>query len=277
MAYQPPKPLWKFGWAGYCASAILGALVLALACGVDVRFWIFSKVTSLLGIKALYWFVGSWLTSNGIYDFPFISANLGWRGAPFMRFSLVTMCLVLVALQVHPRRTRICRWIPVVAMGVLVPGLTYSVTRWFIPHYGSSTPASPTEIERAFTKWQCASGLLSIAVVALATRSVLNGLVTAGFVAGGTWLSLEADRASAIPPLAPLFTRVHPTMSWFIQLSWAWNPLLFAWLLVWAIRARRAVHPEYACQKCGYDVRRSPPGPCPECGAMPITTPAQPA
>lgn len=251
--WRPPKPLWSFGPRGWVLLPVAIGLAVVLFSGIDGRYHVLRAIQWSFGTDAMLWFVTVGL--------PFHAADAGMPPfglPPGARFGLVTLCLTLVAMAVHPKWFSGWVYLAVVALGFLAPPMQVQLSSWI------SRALAPGA---TLGEWQ---RLVALAVagimvmIATATvlwivsrsRPVLFFAVVTGIIAA--WLRAESwsDGWLLGPSAVPLA----------LLLDWAWNPALFGLLLWWAVQARRRWKPPWACTVCGYDLRGSLGGPCPECG-----------
>lgn len=248
------KPLLGFGWAGWLMLLPLIALVAVVLTGYDLRYRIQELVLECFGLDALFNF-----TNYGIVHTALVAGI--WPPEP--RFGPIALMIVLVALQVHPRRVGAIRLALVYALGVLGPALLF----WFMarPLRGwlVSTPAgSPGMLEIGGIAYLA----LASTVLWLAVRSwrvALLCLACLGLPVVVECIGLLAEFGDLPLSLANWSLTLRPSMGAVMHLS------LAAVLWTWAIHARLQVLPPHVCHTCGYDLRGSPSTPCPECGTPP--------
>ena len=239
------KPLLGFGPAGWALLAVAIALALVLITGYDLRFRIMKLICDTLGPQAVYDFV--------VYVIIFHGFN-SCSAPPGVEFGLISLCVLLVAMQVDPRRMGVTRWVIAFALGIATPPL--------IAYAEKSLRGAPFLAGGGGLGWgelYAFFGILTSVIVAWIMRSwiVLGGMIA--LFAGGTTIVWKVYGAA-------------PGTGWANNLAamafmWAWNPLLFALLMFIAVRARLDAWPTHACQSCGYDLRGIKTGVCPECGA----------
>ena len=254
---EAPKPLWRIGPAFWILLPIAIALALILLSGIDGRYYVLRTIQWLFGTDAMMWFVTVGLTFHAT-DFNALSFGV----PPEAHFGLVSLCLTLIAMGVHPRRFPIWTYLAIAATALALPpmqavgGARLSVLLF---------PGAPYGGWQTMVASAICSGVVALAagaVLWVLTRSlvILAFLVTTGALAA--WLNAEV--------LGNLYSSGwllgDSAMLYKSLLDWIWNPALFTLLLWWAIRARRAWKPAWACPACGYDLRNLSTPNCPECG-----------
>lgn len=238
---EPLPRLWGWSWRGWIALGVLGAMLAAMAGGVDLRFQI-QKLIHPLGWRAHNWFIGRYL-----WDQYWAAWSAG--------FGLVSLCWMLPALHVGPVRRRAWTYAALAAWALIGPALRH------IQFSAMTTPG--TWLSRllpsgpwpngAFAISIAMSYLPSLAIVWAATRSWRLALA----------LSLSAG-VMIVPTGHIVFTKLSNTQS--MMLAGATNAVLAGVVLAWAIRARKRGAPAHACRACGYDLTGLAIGVCPECG-----------
>lgn len=256
--YQPPKPLWHFGWRGWTLLPIAIGLAGVLIGGIDGRYYLFRAVQWLFGDDALMAFTD--------YSTLYL---LGLERPGSIGVGPISMCLVLLAISIHPRRFRWWEYAIPVACGLSAP-IASTLLCAFIQTTFAQVPGS-------FRVWTDVVITLALTLGALLplTRSRMATIALAAITLAGAGvraldaafaLSMMSNQGSWIddamdgPVLGLLTLAVH----------WLWLPSIALVLLGWAIRTRRRWKPPWACQSCGYDLRGTPAAPCPECGTPPV-------
>lgn len=251
--WRPPKPLWRFGWRGWALLPVAIALAVVLISGIDGRYYVLRTVQWLLGTDAMLRFVTAGL--------PFHAAELGMPPfglPPGARFGLLPLCFTLIAMGLHPRWFSIWAYLAVTVLGLLIPPIELEIQVRVSRAFGPGTVWGGSETYIALGVAGIVGLLATGIVLGLLTRSrvILVFVVVTGALAA--WLRAESWTGGLLlgASAAPLEA----------LLRWVWNPAPFTLLLWWAIGARRAWRPRWACQSCGYDLRGTSAGKCPECG-----------
>lgn len=261
--YQPPKPLWSMGWVGWSLLPIAIGLTIAWIGGVDAWYYILRSVQVLFGDEAL--------TPVTIYASLYF---LGLERPGSIGLGPISMCLLLVAISIHPRRFRWWEYAIPVACGLSAP-IAGTLLCALIQTVSGQIPGS-------FRVWTGEVVMLVLTLCALLplTRSRVATIALAAITLAGTVarafsaafvLSMTSTQDSWIAEAMYGPVLGLPTMA----IHWLWLPSIAVILLWWAIRARRRWKPEWACQSCGYDLRGSPTTPCPECGSRALESPSQ--
>jgi len=92
---------------------VAGALAWVLVSEYPLRDMVLAMIDRCCGIKRVYWFVSVFLPGHSIstvYTLP-----------PDPKFTLILMCVALVAMHVQPRRFRWWEYVVVVAWGLVCP------------------------------------------------------------------------------------------------------------------------------------------------------------
>jgi len=235
------KPLLGFGPAGWALLAVAASLLVVLITGYDLRFQVLHLVQYMYGDRAMYDFV--------IYIIIFHGFN-SCQAPPGIEFGLISLCGLLIAMQVDPRPMGVVRWLLACALGVGIPPL--------IPYAHKVAQGTPFLAGGAGLSWAEVH-----AVVSLLASLSLAWIMRSWIVLGGAAVLFTT---SAIIGTGQFSGSGWANSMGVELLMWLWNPLLFALLMFVAVRARLRLWPEYACQTCGYDLRGITAGVCPECG-----------
>ncbi len=278
--YQPPKPLWRFTWRGWCLLPILMALIWIAWTGYDLRYQLLSLVNQIFGHEYLFSFNSYWISMPSIF---LLNPSTNRPIIPYLFPTVYFALPMLLALAIHPRHTGL-RWPSLILAYALVAipcihgtqpwlrnalaihqSLPWSWTRW-------EWPINPvTILAHLCLLW------MSLRLLRAPTHGLYR-LSAAFFVAVAlawcmTWDHM-IERARFTPNLPASLWSFDAPLDLALRLAWhlAWLAL---WL-TWSIRARLHHLPPHACQACGYDRTGlpSPTSPCPECGTTPTTTPA---
>ncbi len=240
--------LWGWSWRGWAALVVLGAMLAAMARGVDLRYEL-QKLIMPLGWGVQAWFAGELLPSLRF------GAELGAAGP-------ITLCWMLAALHVSPARGRGMGYGALAVLCAALPWCWWKVSGEMMTakfSFGGLLPTAP---------W--VNG-------ALAINAVLSYLPVLGIVWGTTrsWrlaLSMLGAAAVLITPMGHVrFTRLTGEQS--LAYVAAVNLVLCSMMVWWGVRARRRARPAYLCRGCGYDLRGIVATVCPECG-KPLNVPA---
>ena len=240
------KPLLGFGWMGWVLLAIAGALVVVWVTGYDLQYQLLAITHALFG-------------DYGVYS---VSAYLIYQGIScthensLAQFSLWGLCASLIVLHIYPKRISLWRVIPLIVWAVSAPILNHSISRLIHNALPDSTSifvsvniAYATDYAIVCIMLWFMSRSLRVAVGV----SVLFG-VTIVFTVISTRYLLQFR-----PGWLVALERIYLL---------AWNPLLLAILLSWAIPARIRYNRWWLCFKCGYNMRDLESTTCPECGAI---------
>lgn len=240
--------LWGWSWRGWIALAVLGAILVAMARGVDLRFQL-QKLIMPLGWGVQAWFVGEFLPSLRF------GAEMGAVGP-------VTYCWMLLALHVSPIRGRGTIYAVLGMLSTALPWCWWKATAAMMAAkftFGGLLPTAPW-VNGGFAM----NGVLSYV-------PVLGVL----WAATGSWrlaLAMMGAAAALIMPSGHImFTRL--TSGQMLVYVVGVNAVLCSMLMWWGVRARRRVWPAHVCRGCGYDLRGIPGDVCPECGQL-ISAPA---
>ncbi len=250
------RPLLGFGWAGWVLLAIAILLSIFWAMGVDLRYQLLFVVHRVAGDHATYWLVSkvlTWHYVEVVAVFP-----------PDPDFGLVTLCLILVAIHIHPRRRRWWTYAALVAWAIVAPSLVvlvYDVRKalWGQHDIAIMTPSM-------------ARIVISAALVAQITRwwpiPLMMGVIGTCCLFNESAASQRLGWGTSVP-----LPEWMGDMMLSALIRWPYYPALIGLLLWWAIRARLAVPGEGHCD-CGYDMIGLTGPTCPECGT-PWPTPPE--
>lgn len=253
------KPLLGFGWAGYAASVILIAMIVAIAMGVDLRYELLKLVQTTLGDEIMIQFV----------------ARLPWVlfaiGDPTI--SVVTGIVILVICRIAPYRIGMITQLAAFALCVAWAFVAISFHRTN-PFYSIGTHifGSPQ------TGYNMAGFYFLEGMGTIAAALLLIWISRSWIVFAGISLALATQVVAAFWSTG-LVRGMHPDsvilFTFFDIGSYSWFSLAFdictiGSLLLWAILERRKAFPVHACKQCGYDLAGIPTeSPCPECGQKP--------
>ncbi len=225
------RPILGFGPAGWAAAALLAALVGAILLGVDLH----QELQRLLMFRGSY--------SPWVYYFQYVHLSQRYACYELPLFGVGTLLYLLPALHVSGVRRLAWRAAVVTAWCLVAP------TLWVSCELGGP-------INR-FIGWSFAHASPGL-LLGVASCSLLWLVTGSKFVAGATLL-----------PTVAAWIAIDQ-WNWFSThlnaVNPGWHGAMAAILLAWAIRSRRAQPPAWACLGCGYDLRGSPGGLCPECG-----------
>lgn len=255
------KPLLGFGWAGYTASAVLLALIVPVAAGVDLRYELLKLIQFTLGDEAMMFFVTRLPFPLFAIGFPTISVVTGIgvlvarRVAPY-RINVLTqlfsfaLCVVwaIVAVSYHASR-------PVVDLGTQIfgaPGRGYNMAGHHLLESSGSIAFALLII------WISRSWIVVVGLVLAFTAQLVTAYWSSNVQFG------------VLPEYVVAFRFFdHGAYMWF---GLAFDIFTIGPLLLWAILERRKPVPASACPGCAYDLAGlAPEAPCPECGRKPAS------
>ena len=238
--------------------------------GIDLRYHLIHWIGFNLGWQAAFSFVTYFLVGH---IFEINLALLGWFGwwqfvneAPNPGASLITMCAVLIALNLHPRRYSWWWAALFVVLGVLGPPFAWQTLRW------TSLP----------TTYALEAHNLALDVPVL----ILLILLTQSWLVAATYsvpIAISATHEIAFSLAWNSAPGTAPQWSDWISLptnliEWLWLIAFPTAMIRWALRARRQYFREQtnACLNCGYDLEGLSPETtqCPECGSNVQSVPA---
>lgn len=233
--------LWGWSWRGWVALLVLGAMLIAMARGVDLRHEI-QKLVMPLGWGVQAWFAGELLPALRF-------------GAELRAAGPITLCWMLLALHVAPIRWRGWTYATLALLCAVLPWCWWKTCAAMMAAkytFGGMLPTAP---------W--VNGVFAM-------NAVLSYLPVVGVVWAATrwWRLALAMMTAALVLIMPSghvrFTRL--SFDWMIAYTIGVNGVLCSMLAAWGWRARRRTQPEHVCRGCGYDLRGIGSGVCPECG-----------
>jgi hypothetical protein len=261
------KPLWKFTWRAWALVPVAIALLVVLLTGFDLQHQSLRLYHAIFGANATMNLVAFGMAPH-MLDMMWTQSNFGHHFAPpGAHLSLVTAMLSMIALAVHPIRGKVWHHALLIAMGLLIPPIAFSGVSWLqyavLHHPPKSHFLSSHEAD------EDAAHLLAAIACALLlwliTRSWRLSLVLALLLFIGALHEIEGMRNyQRHEPLLFAWDTAAPLGQVFL---WAFNPLIFACVLFWAIRARLRVIPDHCCGACGYDLSATHARACPERGS----------
>ncbi|KAA0214527.1 MAG: hypothetical protein DYG94_10355 [Leptolyngbya sp. PLA3] len=256
--WVPAKPLFRFGRAGWVLLAIAVPLAVILITGYDLQTLMLVGIHRYLGDRAMYWMVTCGMPFHAL-DTCFWEFGT-W---PSARFGLVSLCLTLVALGVHPKRFRWPTYAAVILLGVLGPPMTVQTMGWLSRGLGMN---AGTEYWDHFVPYFGSLILVTLATVLVLHFVTRDPLVVLFVLLAGTFGALMNSDVYAGNMEQSWLFGLNDTLLWMTY-GGLWNLCLFAVLLGWAVTARCRWRPPWGCQRCGYDLRGTRSERCPECGA----------
>jgi hypothetical protein len=241
---RPAKPLWGFGWAGWCLLPVAVALAWAYFSGYDLRHEMLRLITDRFGIRPVFWIVTR----------PLVHQNFGLTQPGLGLWSMV---YVLLAMRLYPGRLWAGWWAIMPVWAVCRAEVFY----WLMAGSGNA----------AFGPILTGLGIslapqLRALAYCLAIDLVLLGGLTRSWAVAGT--------AMVISLVSIVIWSNATTPAHILAASVAWHAVAAGALLWWAIRARMNLPRPHECQACRYDLRGSAGTVCPECGWSPAMTPA---
>lgn len=233
--------LWGWSWRGWVALAVLGAMLVAMARGVDLRFQL-QKMIMPLG-----WGVQSWFAGRFLSDQYWIAWGAG--------FGLISLCWMLAALHSGPVRWRGWAYAGLAAWAVAGPMVRFTLF--------SAMTSPGAWLARLVPNGSWPNGAFAISCAITHVPAV--GLVWA---ATRSWRLAAALLLASIVLIVPTghfsFTKFSNEQSMLVAAGT--NLVLAAIAFGWAIAARRRAWPAHVCRGCGYDLRGIRADVCPECG-----------
>lgn len=238
---REPKPLWRFGPAGWCALAAGIPLLVVAAAGFNPVFWAQSAV-----IDRWQW--------NGLAEFTAWGLVYPWmhlRGIAPGPFALMW---VLLAFGLSPRPVP-PHWAALLTLlCLLTPFLHYLI---------------------AVRNLLGINAILQ--TVHLGGPTSLNAIELLA-LAAALWRFTGSRRVGIAIALLSALCLVPWEIAWTRNLgAWDWTPLWDAtvalWhtgcaatVTAWGLAERRRFRRPSICRTCGYDLTGCNDGPCPECG-----------
>jgi len=249
------KPLLGFGWMGWVLLAIAGALVVVWVTGYDLQYQVLATIHALFGDQVL-WFISARFFAMHSFNAATTPPQTG--------FGLWGICAVCIAFWVYPRPLGWWRWLIPIAWGVIAPSVWWDMQR--INHRGMQYIGS-TDIMLTIIISLALMALIHWMILTLVTRSrtVAISIAVLGICTLVQPIAMNHYGLMSVPPWIS-------KPSWY--LAWAWNPILLAILLAWAIPARIRYNRWWLCSKCRYDLRDLDTTTCPECGMVNERIPA---
>jgi len=190
-------------------------------------------------------------------------------------FTVFSAWCIMVGAAVHPTRFGLWRDAIVLLVGLAAPTLWFVLLRVvaaMFPPPGIGFQSDPWMHAVSALLAQSTLAILGAIIVLILFRARVVALVIVFLGILGAWITIEYDWTLAGGELLLPKSTAWVAFAW---IGWLFHPAILAASLYWAISARRAHKPAWACQSCGYDLRGSPTTPCPECGSRALESPVE--
>jgi len=255
------KPLLGFGWMGWALLVLAGALVVVWVTGYDLQYQLFAVTHSLFGDEGVWSTYETliWLNWSTLNTYP-----LGIPGINMSHFGLWGVFATLIAFHVYPKKIRSHWWAAIVLWGSVSPLLMHQLIRYMRTLPENSYMHS---VDGRIVVPELCLFLAVMFLLGCSTKSkwVVFG-VGALVILSPTNIYFFSNAGSDMKPAWP-----RTLLGWYVL---AWNPLLLAVLLSWAIPARIRYNRWWLCFKCNYNMRNLETNTCPECGGVNERMPA---
>lgn len=251
-----PARLWRIGPAFWPLLPIAVALAAVYFTGCDLQTRLLEWTYALFDVDAVFFVVHRLIIPSG----------LAFGSPPLVpMFTVLTAWCILVGAAIHVRRFGRWRDVAMLAVGLAMPDAWLRLHGLFEgPFRGDPRmPQDPFVTAVATLSTQTIIAIAGALAAWLLFRARLVALVIIAAGMFGAWMTVEFNWTIAGGELL-----LSKSAAWiaFAWAGWLFNPAILAASIWWGVSARRAWKPDWACQRCGYDLRAAITAICPECG-----------